>query len=91
MSHHKELQQVDHAFGEEAILPTRLRLMLLPAVLLWLWQAPTWALDIGPLLDTCPQHDPVYSQMMTGIDISDTAANSSCYKILDGVVFQIWT
>lgn len=124
-------------------------------VLLVLWQSPARALDIGPLLNTCPQRDPVYSQIrsdfeirrngvpvgdipcsepisqlpidqytdeiiveqglravfyteldstslpwapgmtlykwmkskMAGINISDTAANSSCCEILDGKRF----
>jgi hypothetical protein len=50
-------------------MPTRLRIMLVTVVLLLLWQPLVWALDIGPLLDTCPQHDPVYSQIRSDVEI----------------------
>jgi hypothetical protein len=39
------------------------------AVLCLLWQSPVWAIDIGPLLSTCPQHDPVYSRIRSDFEI----------------------
>lgn len=48
-------------------MPIQIRLV--PAVLLLLWQSAAWALDIVPLLDTCPQRDPVYSQIRTDFEI----------------------
>jgi hypothetical protein len=45
------------------------REILLPAVLLIAWHAPAYALNIGPLLDTCPQFDPSYSQIRNDFEI----------------------
>ena len=50
-------------------MPSYLKILFVPAVLLWLWHPQAWALDIGPLLATCPQHDPVYSQLRSDFEL----------------------
>jgi hypothetical protein len=46
-----------------------LGIILVPGILLLLWQPSAWALDIGPLLDTCPQRDPAYFQIRSDFEI----------------------
>src|SRR5262245_44833520 len=60
---------LDHLIEQEAAMSTRFRIMFDPAVLLWFWYAPAWPLDISPLLDICPQHDPIYSQTRSDVEL----------------------
>jgi len=46
-----------------------LRRILVPAVLLIAWHGLASAVNIGPLLDTCPQFDPAYSQIRSDFEI----------------------
>ena len=43
--------------------------LIVPAITAMLWQCPAWAFDIGPLLETCPQHDPAYAQIRSDFEI----------------------
>src|SRR5262249_39299624 len=52
------------------ILPLKVSGIISAVLFLFLiGQSPVWAIDIGPLLSTCPQHDPVYSQIRSDFQI----------------------
>jgi hypothetical protein len=53
----------------KAMARIRIVICIISAVLFLLWLSPVWALDIGTLLSTCPQHDPVYSQIRSDFEI----------------------
>ena len=45
------------------------RTLVIPAITAMFWQCPAWAFDIGPLLESCPQHDPAYTQIRNDFEI----------------------
>lgn len=45
------------------------RALVVPVIAATFWQYPARAFDIGPLLESCPQHDPAYTQIRNDFEL----------------------
>jgi hypothetical protein len=68
-AHFTALEIPQQRLGKERTMTRHLTILFAIPALLLVYQSPAWSIEIGPLLDTCPQHDVAYQQIRNDFEI----------------------